>query len=152
MAEVEEDGENVERLDRLYQTLASRWSGIKQTKIRSRAMPSILRRTLSPDLILSLCSVAELQLYADLGGNTILLSKDEVGMKILIWLAIMSPTLIPLVTNTTDGVISYNPQRVMRQLGYDQLTVMVTGEMGYSNLLIGYAQFIGRQRIDCIKF
>lgn len=31
----------------------------------------------------------------------------------------------------------------MRQLGYDQLVVMVIGEMGHSNLLNAEAQFLG---------
>lgn len=79
--------------------------------------------------------VVELQLYADLGGSTILLSIDEAPMKVLTWLAIISPALIPLITETAKGVISYNIQHVMRQLSYDQLTVMVTDEIGYSNLL-----------------
>lgn len=39
------------------------------------------------------------------------------------------------MTATVEDVISYNPQQVMRQLGYDQSIVQVAGEMGYSNLL-----------------
>lgn len=42
-----------------------------------------------------------------------------------------SPTLLPFITKAKEGAVSYNPQRVMRQLGYDHLDVHVTGEMGY---------------------
>lgn len=41
------------------------------------------------------------------------------------------------------GVISYNPQHVMRQLGYDQLTIQITGDMDSSDILTVESQFVG---------
>lgn len=54
-------------------------------------------------------------------------------MNIMTWLAIGSPTLLPLITELKAETISYNSQRMMRQLDYDQSAVQVTGEIGYSD-------------------
>lgn len=64
--------------------------------------------------------MAELQFNANNGGTMTLLSEDEVPLKIFTWLAIISPTQFHFKIETVEGVISYNPQWVMRQLGYDQ--------------------------------
>lgn len=87
--------------------------------------------------------IAKIQIAIDLRGNTIQLLKDEVPMKFLTWLVIISSTLIPFITEISEGIISYNPERVMRQLGYDHLVGQVMGEMGYSSLLTAEAQFTG---------
>lgn len=42
--------------------------------------------------------------------------------------------------------MSYNPQRVIRQLGYDQSAIRITGEMGCSGSMTAEAQFIGQGR------
>lgn len=44
------------------------------------------------------------------------LSIDEVSMDIMTGLAIVSPTLPPFLIESKLGTVSYNPQRVMRQL------------------------------------
>lgn len=51
-------------------------------------------------------------------------------MKILFWLT-MIPTLLPFKFETSEGTVSYNTERVIRQLGYDQSVVIVTGDMGH---------------------
>lgn len=55
-------------------------------------------------------------------------------MMILTWFTEISPTLIPFIIETVGGVISYNPQWAIRQLGDDQWRVIIKGEMTYSNL------------------
>lgn len=52
--------------------------------------------------------VAEIKLYA-LGGSTIQLANDEVSMNVLTWLTIISPTLLPFITESKTGTISFNP-------------------------------------------
>lgn len=57
----------------------------------------------------TLRGVAEIELYADLGGNTIQSSNDEVPMNNLTWLATIFPTLRSFNIESKMGVISYNP-------------------------------------------
>lgn len=40
-------------------------------------------------------------------------------------------------------VISDNPQRVMRQLCYDESAIQITGETGYSDTLTAESQLLG---------
>lgn len=40
------------------------------------------------------------------------------ALNILFWLAIILPTQLPF-KSILEGTVSYNPQRVMRQMGYD---------------------------------
>lgn len=69
-------------------------------------------------------------------------------MKCLITcLEVISPTLLPFIT---EGIISYKPQGVIKQLGYDQPVIQVAGEMGYSNKLIDEAQFVGEVRLHIV--
>lgn len=51
----------------------------------------------------------------------------------------------PSLEKTKEGLVSFNPQRVLKQLWYDQGTIMNTGKVGNSNALIAEARFIG----DC---
>lgn len=55
-------------------------------------------------------------------------------MIVLTWLAIISD-YAPFHYLVQDGSYQLQPQRVMRQLGYDQSAVQVTGKMGCSNTL-----------------
>lgn len=70
-----------------------------------------------------------------LGEYNSQLSKDEIPIKVLTYLAIISPTLVVFITDTMEGVIKYNLHRDMRQLWYDQSAMQVKDEMGYTNLL-----------------
>lgn len=56
-------------------------------------------------------------------------------MNVLTWLAIISPNLLPSITESRMGSISYNTERLMRQSGYDQSAVQITGEMGCFSLV-----------------
>lgn len=42
-----------------------------------------------------------------------------------------------------EGTVCYNPQRVLRQLGYDQGATVVTKKMGNLNILIAEARYVG---------
>lgn len=123
MVEVGENKEVIERPDRPYQPRAQRWSGVKQTKHKKLAKVigveqnfNFMPYTFTPQ------DVVEIQLYTDLGESTVQLSNDEVQMKVLTWLAIISPTLLPFIAEAKTGTVN-NPQRVMRQLGYDHSAV-----------------------------
>lgn len=59
--------------------------------------------------------------------------------------------LLPFVTESKVGVVSYNPQRVMRQLGYDQSAIQLSGEMGCSSSATTEAQFIGQGKTRTIS-
>lgn len=55
----------------------------------------------------------------------------------------VTPTLLPFITESKTGAVSYNPQRVMRQLGYDQSAIQISGETGYSDSSLVESQFVG---------
>lgn len=59
---------------------------------------------------------------------------------------VVSPTLLPFITVSKMGSISYNPQQVMRQLGYDQSAIQITGGMGCSDFLTAESQFVGQDK------
>lgn len=112
-----------------------------KTRIRNYRKSSIWRRILISGLT-TLLIMASLQ--TNLGGSTIQLLEDEVPVKVLTWLEIIS-----LHHRAQGGTISYKPQRVMRQIGFDQLSIKVTREMECSNILTVEAQFVreGREHI-----
>lgn len=62
------------------------------------------------------------------------------------WLAISSPTLLSFITESRSGVISYKPQRILRQLGYNQSAIRSTGEIGSSDSINAQSQFIGLRK------
>lgn len=68
--------------------------------------------------------------------------QDEVPVKILTWWPRFLQPCFPFKSETSEGTVSYNPQPVMKQLGYDQSAITVTREMGGSNLLTTEAQFM----------
>lgn len=62
-----------------------------------------------------------------------MMPKDDILVKIHLFLAIVTPTLLPFMSEIIEVIVSYNPQRVLRQLGYDRGANIITGEMGNSN-------------------
>lgn len=70
-------------------------------------------------------------------------------LKALLYLAIAAPDLLPSKSESKKAVVSYNPQRVLRQLGYDKWTMMISWEMGNSSMLNVETRFI-RDRSDQI--
>lgn len=83
--------------------------------------------------------------YSGLGGvsshplktflDIMLMPMEAIPVKASFWLGIVAPTLLSSNCKSKEGVVSYNPQRVMRQLGYDQRSVMFPSEMAYSSVL-----------------
>lgn len=59
---------------------------------------------------------------------------------------VISPTLLPFITVSKMESISYNPQQVKRQLGYDQSAIQITGGMGCSDFLTAESQFVGQDK------
>lgn len=55
----------------------------------------------------------------------------------------ITPTLLPSICESKAWIVSYNPQRVMRQLGHDQFAIQVSGETGCSNSSLVESQFVG---------
>lgn len=70
-----------------------------------------------------LSGVSEIKLYASAGSSLIDIPARVVSTEFATWLAIIAPTLLPFITESKVGVVSYNPQRVMRQLEYDQSAI-----------------------------
>lgn len=82
-------------------------------------------------------------MYDDSGATLLLMPRNDILVKIHLWLAMIAPAQLPFKSEIIDNTISYNPQRVLRQLGYDQKANMVTGEMGNSNILTAKSRFAG---------
>lgn len=70
--------------------------------------------------------MVEAKLYAPLGGKSIGISNNEVSAELVAWMPKITPILLPF-TESKIGAVSYNPQRVMRQSGYDQSAIRVSG-------------------------
>lgn len=87
--------------------------------------------------------VVEAKLYAPLGGKTVEVSAKRVSAELVSWMTMVAPTLLPFITESKTGAVSYNPQRVMRQLGYDQSAVQISGGTGYSDSSLVESQFVG---------
>lgn len=87
--------------------------------------------------------VVEAKLYAPLGGKSVDLSAQMVSAELVSWMTMVTPTLLPFITESRTGTISYNPQRVMRQLGYDQSAIQISGATGYSDSSLVESQFVG---------
>lgn len=87
--------------------------------------------------------IVEAKLYAPLGGKSVDVSTQRVSAELVTWMAIITPTLLPFVTESKAGAVSYNPQRVIRQLGYDQSAIQVSRETGCSNSSLVESQFVG---------
>lgn len=84
MIEVEVDGKVIKRPDKPYQPRALKWSGIKQNNNENLSKVIDVEKNYNfKPYIFTSRDVTELQLYADLGESTILLSNDEIPKKVL---------------------------------------------------------------------
>lgn len=62
-------------------------------------------------------------------------------------MAILAPNLLPLKTELDKDVATYNPERVMRQLGYDQGAIRISTDTGTLDAFVGEARFIRVGRV-----
>lgn len=51
---------------------------------------------------------------------------------------------LPFIIESKMRIISYNPQPMIRQLGYDQSANQITWEMGCLDTLTAKSQFVGK--------
>lgn len=94
--EIEVHGEIIEKPYKLYQPRALRWSNVKQNNNKKLSKVIDIEKIFNFWLYsFTPRHLAELQFYADDGGTLTLMSKDDVPMKVLFWLIIISPTLLP---------------------------------------------------------
>lgn len=130
---------------------AQRWSNIKQQKGKEFVEYIDSEKHFSP-YTSTPGGIAEAKLYAALRNDTIDISYKGVSTKLLTWLAIISPTLLPFITESKTDTVSYNRQRVMRQLGYDQSAIQIVGEMGCSDSMTAAIPICcQRQGIYCVQ-
>lgn len=52
--------------------------------------------------------------------------REEIPLKAQTLLTIVVPTLLPTKVETRENIKVYNLKRVLRQLGYDQGTMMIS--------------------------
>lgn len=124
---------------------AQRWSNLKQLKgkdlvefIDSEKHFSFRPYKYTPR------GVSEVRLYASVGNSLVDIPARVTSSELAAWLAIIATTLLPFMTESKTGVVSYNPQMVMRQLGYEQSAIQISGEMGCSSSATKESQFIGQ--------
>lgn len=46
----------------------------------------------------------------------------------------------------------YNPLRVLRQLGYDQRSVQISGDVSYSNVLVAVNKFVAKGKMEILAW
>lgn len=95
--------------------------------------------------------MAKVKLYAAPGSSPMDTFSRGVSVELLTWLAIITPTLLPFITAYKVRTVSYNPQWVMRQLGYDQSAIQLIREMGCSDSLTVESQFVGRSKAHIVS-
>lgn len=122
--------------DRPEKNRAQRWSNLKQLR--------------GKDLVEYIDSEKHFsfRIYRSTGGGCEVVcgfweQPRGISADLLTWLAIITPTLLPLIIESKAGTANYNPQRVMRQLGYNQSVVQLSEEMGCSDSVTVESQFIG---------
>lgn len=108
--------------DKPVKMRAQRWSNLKQLRgkdvvefIDSEKHFSLRPYGYTPR------EIFEVKLYANSGSSLVDVPAKMISTELAAWLAIIAPMLLPFITESKTGVVSYNPQRVMRQLGYDHL-------------------------------
>lgn len=94
---------------------------------------------------------SKLKFYAGSQDSLVDVPARVITTELAIWLAIIAPMLLPFIIESKTGVVSYNPQRVMRQLGYDQSAIQIKGEMGYSDSITAESQFISQGRMHIVS-
>lgn len=112
---------------------AQRWSNLKQ--LRGKDLVKFIN--LEKHFFFRLYGytpreIFEVKLYANSGSSLVDVPVRMISTELAAWLAIIAPTLLPFITESKTGVVSYNPQRMMRQLGYYQSAIQITDEMGCS--------------------
>lgn len=130
---------------------AQRWSNLKQLKgknlvefIDSEKHFSFRLYGYTPR------EISEVKLYASSGSSFGCPRKDDfIGARGLA--SDHCPHAPPFMTESKTGIVSYNPQRVMRQLGYDQSAIKIRGEMAYSSSATAESQFIGQGRTHIVS-
>lgn len=53
-------------------------------------------------------------------GRPYVAPNGDIPLRVHFWVAITPLVLFPFKSETIEGVVSYNPQRVLGQFGYDQ--------------------------------
>lgn len=69
--------------------------------------------------------------------------RDALSLQALAMMGIVAPTQLPSKTELGEDVALYSPQRVMRHLGCDEGTMMVSRIFGSSKAPVAEARFIG---------
>lgn len=57
----------------------------------------------------------------------LLMPRDDIPVKVHFWMAMISPVLLPFKSKIIEGIVSYSEQRVLRQLGYVEGVITITG-------------------------
>lgn len=99
----------------------------------------------------TLQGIFEVKFYAGSRGSLLDVPARVITTEFAAWFAILALTLLPFITESKTGVVSYKPQRVMRQLRYDQFAIQISGEMGCSSSITAESQFIGQGRTHIVS-
>lgn len=76
-----------------------------------------------------------------------MLPREDVSSIGLVIMAIVALTLLPTKSKSCEVVAVYSPQRVMRQLGFNQVMVMIVGDMKAFDVTLAEARFFTRERV-----
>lgn len=119
--EVEVHGEIIEKPDKPHQPRPIRWENVKQNKNKKLSKGIYIEKNFNFQLYpFTPRGICKLQLYDDNRANLHFMPRNAIPLKVQFWLVIIAPTLMPFKSQIMEGTVSYNLQRVLRQLGYDQ--------------------------------
>lgn len=69
--------------------------------------------------------------YQEESREVTLVPRIDIPPRILFFLTVVAPVLIPSKLESNRTIISYNPQGIMKQFGFDQGSLIITGETSF---------------------
>lgn len=119
------------------QALAQRWVSVKQAS--NKYLSKVVDKLGSfnfPPYSYTPRGFSKVLLFKERGEDISLSPQESIPVMIQTLLVVAASTLLSRKLELGEGVAIYNPQRVLRQLEYDQGTVRISEEFATSGALI----------------
>lgn len=143
-----QDGSRRLRPSNTYNPRAWRWLNIKQAAAKKCLVKAINREEAFCFRPYSYTpwGITTTQLFCEESEKINLPSRETYPPKAQTQLAIMAPSLLHNKMESMESIRDYNPQRVLRQLGYEQGTIGISGDATCSSALNTKNMSVGEGR------
>lgn len=113
-------GVRLENAKNVYQSRDMSWANIKQAsnKKLSEVIDTKKKFNFRPSTY-NLWGISTVQYEGDRRDISLALMED-IPLRAFFWLPIVVPALLSSISESKEGMVSYNPRRVFRQLGYNR--------------------------------